>query len=100
MGVFRSQLNTAVVPPLHLRSSSTNNIVPSKQVNKLAEKMKFAAIFVVVLCAVQFTSAGFFQKFQEKLSPSLNLRLPAIPQSAKDKITKAEIVRIFTFIGQ
>jgi len=58
--------------------------------------MKFAAIFVVVLCAVQFTSAGFFQKFQEKLSPSLNLRLPAIPQSAKDVLDRIQS----TFVGR
>ena len=42
-----------------------------------------AVAVVVVHKLVLLFCAGFFQKFQEKLSPSLNLRLPAIPQSAK-----------------
>lgn len=52
--------------------------------------MKLAVIFVVVLCAANLTSAGFFQKFQEKMSPSLSFRLSAIPQSAKVVLEKIQ----------
>jgi len=52
--------------------------------------MKLTALLLVVLCAVQLTSAGFFQKFQEKLSPPLILRPLSIPQRAKVMINKIQ----------